>query len=328
MTSPELLYALRWLVWDTVRQALAARICWVILAGTALCVAFCLSISIDGGEPLRNPDDTELYSRDGKPLTGPNPDPGWLSLAFGAVRLPLFRDGAAEVRFLQAILARAVAGAAGLLLALFWTAGLLPEALQPAAASVLLTKPVPRWCLLAGKYLGAVALVGAQAVLFFGGTWLALGLRTGCWPVGYLMGAPLLTLHFALVYGFSVMLAVWTRSTVASLCGALLFWLVCLGVNYGRHAALAAHDLAPEAAAAGSLHIMTEACYWLLPKPADLLMILDAGLGLNEHLASAPALERAWHGGHVLPELSVLTSLLTTAALLAVSAHKLAATDY
>lgn len=328
MTSPELLYALRWLAWDTVRQALASRVCWVILAGTALCVVFCLGVGIEGGEPLRGPDDTELYGRDGKPLTGPNPDPGKLSLAFGAIRLPLFRDGAAEVRFVQAILARAVAGAAGLLLALFWTAGLLPEALQPAAASVLLTKPVPRWCLLAGKYLGAVALVGAQAILFFGGTWLALGLRTGSWSSGYLLGAPLLTLHFALVYGFSVLLAVWTRSTAASLCGALLFWLVCLGVNYGRYAVLAAHDLTPEATATGSLHLLTEACYWLLPKPADLLAILDAGLGLDEHFATAPPLERAWQHGHILPELSVFTSLLTTAALLGVSAHKLSTTDY
>ena len=40
--------------------------------------------------------------------------------------------------------------------ALVWTAGFLPDFLQPSAASVLFAKPVPRWTVLLGKYAGVV----------------------------------------------------------------------------------------------------------------------------------------------------------------------------
>ena len=55
---------------------------------------------------------------------------------------------------------------------------------------MLLAKPVPRWLILAGKFAGVILFVGMQAALFFAGTWLALGLRTGIWLNEYLLGVP------------------------------------------------------------------------------------------------------------------------------------------
>ena len=57
-----------------------------------------------------------------------------------------------------------VADTGGILLALVWTAGFLPTFLEPGAASVLLAKPVPRWSLLAGKFLGILIFVAFQAL--------------------------------------------------------------------------------------------------------------------------------------------------------------------
>ena len=104
---------------------------------------------------------------------------GTLSLAFGAVRVAVARDVRAAVHFFQLILAAGVADTLGLLLTLVWTAGFLPGFLAPQAVAVLLAKPVPRWGLLAGKYVGVLAFVLAQAVYFVGGTWLALALADG-----------------------------------------------------------------------------------------------------------------------------------------------------
>src|SRR5262249_44586523 len=157
------------------------------------------------------------------------------SLGFGAVKAELPRGrtagayGEAGVHLLQVILAKGGAGAAGLIPALLWTAGLLPEFFQPSSAMVLPAKPLSRGALLLGKYLGVVLFVTFQAAIFFGCTWLALGLRTGYWMPEYLTGVPLLGLHFAVVYSFSVLLAVCTRSTVACVFGTILFWLVCFG---------------------------------------------------------------------------------------------------
>src|SRR5262249_27381781 len=112
---------------------------------------------------------------------------GDLTLAFGAIRLQLGRDREDAVRFLQLLLAGAVAATAGILLILAWAAGFFPTFLDPSAAAVLLAKPVPRWSLLVGKYLGVLAFVGFQAAVFVTGTWLALGVKTGVWDAAYLL---------------------------------------------------------------------------------------------------------------------------------------------
>jgi ABC-type transport system involved in multi-copper enzyme maturation permease subunit len=328
MTPTAALYVFGWLIHDTFRQSLASRIFWVMLTATIVCVLFCLSVGVEGGQPLRQPGDIELYGADNKPLTGPNPNPGQLSMGFGALHVALFRDGEAEIHFLMALLAKVVAGGAGLLLALVWTAAFLPEFLQPAAASVLLTKPVPRWWLLTGKYLGVVLFVAFQATVFFVGTWLALGLRTGFLPAGYLWAIPLLVLHFSLVYGFSVLLATWTRSTVACVIGSILFWLVCFGTNYGRHAVVASSVLAPGTHLPDSCYFLAELTYWLLPKPADLVMLLDNTLGVTEHFGAPPEFEFVQRQGYFWPELSILSSLVFAGAMVVVAARKLAVTDY
>ncbi len=167
-----------------------------------------------------------------------------MSLAFGAVRVAVARDVRTAVHFFQLILAAGVADTLGLLLTLVWTAGFLPGFLAPQAIAVLLAKPVPRWGLLAGKYIGVLAFVLAQAVYFVGGTWLALALRTGVWDAAYLLSIPLLLLQFAVFFGFSLLLAVCFRSTVVCVFGSIAFWGICWAINFGRHAVMAAAAVA------------------------------------------------------------------------------------
>lgn len=318
-----------WLTRETLRQARATRLSWLMLGLSALCIISCLGARIEGGRPLMAEGAIELTGPDGAPMTGPNPTPGRLSLAFGAIRIGLFRDGAAEVHFLQVLLAKWVAGAAGTLLALIWTAGFLPEFLQPDAAAVMLAKPVPRWCLLTGKVLGVLAFVAVQAALFFVGTWLALGCRTGTWTTGYLLGIPLLLLNFAIVYGISALLAVGTRNTATCVFGSLVFWLICFGMNYGRHAVVALPMLAKGQSPLSPIaRFAVESGYWILPKPADLVLLLDRALDAGDHFRAASefAAVQQMHAFH--PWLSVLTSLAFAAAMLAIASRQLARIDY
>lgn len=250
---------------------------------------------------------------------------GQLTLAFGAIPVELARDRVHAVRSLQCVLAGWVADAGGLVLALLFTAGFLPSFLHPAAVSVLLAKPVPRWSLLVGKFLGVLAFVGFQAFVFIGGTWLALALRTGVWDPLYFMCLPLLLLHFAVFFSFSAMLAVLTRSTVVSAFGSILFWLLCWGMNYGRHAFLGIPDLRnlPH-----SFGFATELGYWVLPKPLDFHTILVSTLqadNLFSRVIDTQELTKlgAWH-----PELSVLVSLLTGGVMLSIAAYEFIHADY
>lgn len=310
-------FAVRCLVWDTYRQCLSARLSWGMLGVSGLCILFCLSLHIDSGQALRQPGEAELYGGDNKPLTGLNPQPGQLSLAFGALQLKLFRDGPAAVHFVEVLMARWVGGAVGVLLALIFTAGFLPDFLQPSSAAVLLAKPVPRWSILLGKYAGVVAIVGSHAALFFGGTFLALSLRTGYWMPGYLWAIPLLLLHFAIVYSFSAFIAVLTRSTTAAAFGSLLFWLLCFGMNYGHHAVLSQRYLDRQApASAPGFRALIEAGYWVLPKPADLLLVYDRALDAQEHFGMPAEYAVLQSHGMLHLELAVLTSVLAAGLLL------------
>lgn len=331
MNSPAAIYAIRWLIKDTFRQAVATRIFWVMLTVSIVAAVFCLGVSVSGGIDRREPGDTELYHQN-KPVDASNPIQGEMQLLFGAFRVPLPRGQEDAVRFLQVVLASLVAGSFGLLLILLWTAGFLPEFFQPSAASVLFAKPIPRWTLLVGKYLGVVVFVTLQAAIFFSGTWLAIGLRTGVWNYAYLLGIPLLGLHFAVVYSFSVLLAVCTRSTVACMFGSILFWLVCLGMNYGRHAAAALPELSQGTAAMpAASNWLVEVGYWILPKPADLVLIQQQALHAGDYfvtLSYQPEFKAVMASGAFSVEGIILTSLLFVGMMLATATRQLAATDY
>lgn len=331
MDSPSILYALRWLIYDTFRQALASRLFWVMIAISGLCIFFCLSISFEGGRLEKDGD--FIFEEGAKdPVSGGLQKPGRMNLLFGMQRVILHRDVPAEVRMLGVMFGTWVAGGAGLLFTLVWTAGFIPEFLHPSTAAVLLAKPIPRWLFLLGKYLGVVAFVALQAIIFFVGTWAALGLRSGVWLEGYLAGIPLFVLHFAIFYSFSVLLGVWTRNTIPCVLGSVLFWVLCFALNYGRHALMTLDKLSPTTPTpSGITKLFTEVGYWMLPKPADLLVSMEKAIGAVDEkatLASLPEFEAAWNAGLIDPILGSLAGVGFIFAMLFIAGRQLRDTDY
>jgi ABC-type transport system involved in multi-copper enzyme maturation permease subunit len=333
MNSSSVVYAVRWLIVDTFRQATATRIFWIMLAVSGVFIVFCLTAGVSGGIAEKRPDDTSLFTKDEKPLTSQAQAATKLSFLFGAVSVEAgVRTQEDAVHFLEVMLATMVASYLGFLLTVLWTAGFLPEFLQPSAASVLFAKPVPRWVLLVGKYLGVLAFVTFQVAVFFVGTWLALGLRTGYWRAEYLAGIPLLVINFAVIYSFAVLLAVLTRSTVACAFGSILFWALCWGVNYGHHWTYAAAELAQ-----GQGHLspvssfLIEVSYWVLPKPADMEWILQDALESSNYfaaIANAPGFKQAIAAGAIDKLASVGTAVLFAVVMLIISSRHLGTTDY
>ncbi len=328
MTPPAWLLTIRWLVWDTYRQSLMSGIFWVMLAVSGLCTLGCLSISFHdlplkpvGETAERLPAaDAARYSEKARKTSGVDFIRGEIDILFGAVRVPWGRYREDAVHFLQFILVDFVAGTLGVGLALIWTAGFLPTFLEPSAATVLLAKPVPRWSLLAGKYLGVLLFFAFQATLFVVGTWLALGVRSGLWDMTYLLCLPVLLIHFAVFFSFSVFLAVWTRSTVTCVFGSLVFWVVCFGMNFGHHEALAlGQGLNP------SFGWLLEGGYWFLPKPWDLLLMQREVLHADVQLPQYELLKglSAFH-----LEFSLLASLAFAVVTLGLSAYEFVHTDY
>jgi len=315
MSASSVIYICGWLIRDTFRQALANRVFWFMLTASAVVIFFCLGISIEAGESLRPTGDLAI-----------DRPHGYVFLAFGAWRLPLFHDGEAMVQFILLVLGEGAFGIVGTLLALILTAGFVPEFLQPGNATVLLSKPTPRWVLLLGKYLGVLALLGFHISVFVIGTFLALGLRTGFWVPSYLWGIPILLLHFAAVYSFCVLLAVMTRSSLVCVIGSVVFWFLCWGMNYGRHMLTALGSTVPEQHPL--LKGLVEVGYWILPKPMDLGIILHKALDAQGTFGSMPELQKVQEMGAFYPDLSILSCLAFAVCMIVVSARQLSDTDY
>ncbi|AGA31525.1 ABC transporter permease [Singulisphaera acidiphila] len=337
MSRFDTLRVVAWLIRDTFRQSLESKVFWMMLALSSLGVLICLSFGVQGGAPLHRPDERPDFlprtassaERTLAPRDGVDIANGSLTLAFGAFRIPLGRDAQDAVHFLQLVLATGAADTVGLLLALVWTAGFLPAFLAPGAVTVLLAKPVSRSLLLVGKFLGVLTFVLFQAMVFFLGTWTALGVRTGIWDSSYLWGIPLLVLQFAIFFSVSALIAASRRRTVACLLGSLLFWFLCWGTNYGRHAVVALPVLNREIAPLSPwLRGTIEVSYWALPKPADLSLILSHAIDADRHFAAVPEFETVQRLRRFHPVLSVVSSLAAACLILAAAARRFATTDY
>lgn len=246
----------------------------------------------------------DAFFRSEAKRTGVIPAQGKLYLGFGMIEVTRSRQASDAIRFLQVLLASTMCGMVGMVLAIIWTAGFLPTFLEPSAAAVLLVKPLPRWQLIVGKYVGVVAFVGVQVFLFVLLTWLALGWRTGVWDLHYLATIPVMTLQFAIFYSFSVMLAVVTRNTVACAFGTLLFFAACIVMNTARHS-LVLHVGEPGYLA--TMPAMVEAGYWFLPKPVDLVILLSSTLDASNYFQQV-------FEYHVLKERGAFQPLMSLAA--------------
>ncbi len=124
-----------------------------------------------------------------------------------------------------------ILGSVGIILAIIATAGFFPALMERGAIEVVLSKPMPRWKLFLGKYLGGLTFVLFHATIFIVLTFLVVGFRWGTWLPGYLLSIPLVLLLFSYLYCVSVLVAVVSRSTVAAVLLTLGAWISFTGVQ-------------------------------------------------------------------------------------------------
>ena len=253
MNLPAALRVIRWLVWETFRQSMASGLFWLMLGVSLLAVVFCLGTATvdlplrptgEAGERLPGPA-VPKDRADSAAASGVDVIEGRLTFLFGAITVPQQTHYREDVcagcnwssrpgrRHLRPALRADVDGR-------------VPADVPRAGCGHGAARQAgPRWSLLAGKYLGVVCFVAFQAGVFVAGTLVALGPKPGVWSPYYLLCIPLVALHFAIFFSFSVFLAVWTRSAIACVFGSLLFWFLCWGMNFGRHASASPRPTPP-----------------------------------------------------------------------------------
>ena len=128
-----------------------------------------------------------------------------------------------------------VAGAAywvGILLALFATGGLVASLVERGQVDVVLTKPLSRSAVLAGRLAGVWLVMLGLVVYLFGAVWLVMSLKSGLWNPRFLLAIPVVFGMFAVMYGVVSLVGVWSGSGPLSLIVALglLFTTLVLAI--------------------------------------------------------------------------------------------------
>ncbi|MEM1116745.1 MAG: ABC transporter permease [Bacteroidota bacterium] len=176
-----------------------------------------------------------------------------------------------------------VSGAAywvGILLALFATGGLVASLTERGQVDVLLTKPLSRSAVLAGR-LGGVWLVMLGLVVYlFGAVWLVMSLKSGLWNPRFLLAIPVVFSMFAVMYGVIALVGVWSGSGPLSLMSTLALLFVSL--------VLAIPELPNQVSQ--TWRPLVEGAYHVLPKFGNVGVEVVPQLATGQPVAGAYAL--------------------------------------
>jgi ABC-type transport system involved in multi-copper enzyme maturation permease subunit len=125
-----------------------------------------------------------------------------------------------------------------ILFGIFATAGIIPDALDKGTVDLYLSKPLSRWELLLGKYLGAVVAIFANVLYFMVGAWLIFGIKCQVWDYQILLATVTTTFMFACLYALVTFFGVLTRNTAVTIIFVYLYLFIIGAVLHNREATL------------------------------------------------------------------------------------------
>lgn len=128
------------------------------------------------------------------------------------------------IQALQQIFVQGLAGSFGIMLSLAATAFFVPRMLEKGEADTLFSKPTGRFILLVSRYGSGVLFVAALAFVLVLGMHVGFLVRSGYSDPAFLWSVLTLVYVFALIHAFSTMVGVLTRSAIAALLSAILFF--------------------------------------------------------------------------------------------------------
>ena len=107
---------------------------------------------------------------------------------------------------------------AGMFLAVFASAGLISSVFEPGRIELLLSKPVERFHILIGRYVGNVLVIAVNVFYLVFSIWLIFGIKTGVWTRGFLWSSGLTLFMFAVLLTVVVLIGVlWESAVVATM---------------------------------------------------------------------------------------------------------------
>ena len=107
---------------------------------------------------------------------------------------------------------------AGMFLAVFASAGLIPTIFEPGRIELLLSKPVERYHILLGRYIGNLLVVTINIFYLVISVWVIFGIKTGVWTATFLYSAVLTVFIFSVLLAVVVLVgALWESAVIATM---------------------------------------------------------------------------------------------------------------
>ncbi len=193
------------------RELNARKLFWVALALNALVVGAIAAIGID-----------EV----GISVFG-------YRLGMPGVNTKLFPDGALHKLIIDFVGVGFWLSWLSTILALLSTASMFPD-LATGGVDTLLSRPVGRGRLLLTKFATGLLFTALQVTVFAFLAFLVLGIRGGAWEFGIFVVVPLMVIFFSYLFAVQAVVGLITRSPIASVIVALLFWIFIFLIHAGE----------------------------------------------------------------------------------------------
>lgn len=225
------------LIADTFREALARKIFWALFGlSTAMILFFLFLLKIDVVQGAMAT--VSLFGQTSRKMT----DVGRLvQQVHGGIATFLYTWGMA--------------------LAVFASSGLVPTVLEPGRIELLLSKPIRRYQILLGRYVGNLAVVALNVTYLVVGVWLVFGAKTGVWSPNFLYAIATTIFIFAVLLSVVVLTGVLFESAAVST-------MVTIGLGLVSPI-LAQHTIAEKLLSSEWSRWLWRALYETLPKVFD-----------------------------------------------------------
>ena len=94
--------------------------------------------------------------------------------------------------------------------------------LSKGSIDLILSKPLSRFHILLGKYLGALSIVVFNVIYLVGGMWFVLSLKTKIWNFGFLYSGLIIIITFSVILALMFIIGLVSRSSGLSIMIAYL----------------------------------------------------------------------------------------------------------
>jgi len=157
----------------------------------------------------------------------------------------------------------------GLFLSIFSVSSFIPNMLERGTIDLLLSKPIERFEIILGKYLGGIVIVFANILYAVLCLWLIIGFKLDQWNFYFLLTSFSITFTFMVLYAMIIFTGVLTRSSILAMMVSYFIFFILSPMLVGRETLASLFD-------SNALLSVLTFFYYIIPQTADLGEICTA----------------------------------------------------